>query len=745
MKSLTKIIVLIFLFSIYSYTKENIIWESGKFKIEIMDENITIYFDNIKLTTIKSLNFNFTKPFSFVKKQQSSDSIILQFNYPTSAGYRDQAGDFTAEIVISVKGNYINFRGSPGWAYNTTIQLEDGGEQFFGLLEPLFPNNQKIPNLRGETVDLEVIGNAEKYLENYASIWSAFFFTNKGYASFFDTFAAGKYRLGINNTTEIYHQTGKLNWYIIAGNNGDEVMKTYYEIIGRPKFVPIWACGPIGWRDENKGGKDEILQDIQKMTELKIPFTAWFVDRPYCNGANGWSKMDFNENFSHPEKWINTIKSHYGLEFMTWIAPLTFEDTSFPGILPGTMGYFDLTNPDAVKEFGKRLSENQHSIGVKGHKMDRADQLFPHIQPWHDGTPLPERRNRYVYLFSRIVDSLLHDNFGDDQVNFARAAFHRCQPHLSAVWGGDPRATWDGIAANLANGIRCSFMGFPIWGSDVGGYFGGKISEKLYARWLQLGVWSGLYEIKLDNAGGQGEDRPPWKYSEKLQHIFRECNNSRMELLPFFYSLANTSYKNGVIMKPLAYVYPEDEKTYKIWDQFIIGNTFLVAPILDSTDSRIVYLPEGEWIDFYDKNKTFIGNQHIRVTQPIERIPVFIKKNSLYVSGKFLIGNSKLWEKETELTIHLFPGENGENVSFGYIDFHDSNKEKLFIVKSSAKEIEFRAPILNCSAKLEVKLEHKPSAVLIDGKKAKFDWNEKQKLLHVKLQQLKENEIIVRK
>jgi len=148
----------------------------------------------------------------------------------------------------------------------------------------------------------------------------------------------------------------------------------------------MWACGPIGWRDENKGGKSEILNDIGKMTELKIPFTGWWLDRPYSNGAHDWSKMDFSEKFSDPQQWIKTIRQEYGLHFMTWIGPLVRND-DFPGKIPSQEGYFDLTDPDAVKEFGKRLKKYQYSANVQGHKMDRADEFFPVMFPWFDKTP----------------------------------------------------------------------------------------------------------------------------------------------------------------------------------------------------------------------------------------------------------------------------------------------------------------------------------------------------------------------
>ena len=419
------------------------------------------------------------------------------------------------------------------------------------------------------------------------------------------------------------------------------------------------------------------------MTDLKIPLTGLMLDRPYSNGADEWSKMDFNKRFSNPKEWVSELNNKYGLQFMTWVGSLTFADKDFPGLLPGFKGYIDLTNPQAVKEFEERLKTNQYSVNVRGHKMDRGDEEFPATEFWYDKTPESEHRNKYIYLYSKVIDKFLNDSYGKDEFNYARSAYQRCQPYLSAVWGSDSRSSWDGLASSIANSVRVGFMGFPSWGSDVGGYLGGRISEKLYARWLEFGSWSGMFETKLDNAGGKGEDRPPWKYSKELQSIFRDACEQRMKFLPYIYSSLNTSYKNGVMMKPLSYEYPNDPKTYGIWNEYLFGNAFLVAPIYDSLNVREVYLPKGKWYDYNDISKSYDGGRTIQVTLPLNKYPVFIKANSIYVTGNIFQGNNKIWESnyQKSLSIHVIPGRDGEKTSFSYVDLFDGNKEKEISVE----------------------------------------------------------------
>jgi alpha-glucosidase (family GH31 glycosyl hydrolase) len=671
---------------------------------------------------VRSFEFNFQAPKSIVVGERSSDRVTFRAVYPSVAKYQDEQGELSVDIIAERIAGGFHFTAKPGWAKNVTVRLRDLDDHFFGLLEMLYPNNRPSPDLRGSVVDIDTFGNGSQYHENYASVWSAFYMTTRGYASFFDTFAKGRYRLGLNGETELYHHTGALDWYIFVGRNGDEILNAYYGVIGAPKAPPLWALGPIGWRDQNNGGAEEIIEDVRHMSELKIPFTAWFVDRPYSDGENAWSKMNFSAKFAKPEEWIGKLEKDYGLKFMTWIAPMTFGDASFPGLLAGEHGYMDLTDPAAIDEFEKRL-KLQYAVGVHGHKNDRADELFPEMTTWKDGTPEAERRNKYLYLYAKVTHDMLTRAWGADQCNFARGAFHRTQPYLSAVWGGDSRSSWDGLAANLANAIRCGFMGFPVWGTDTGGYLGGRIDEELYARWLEWGAWNGLFEIKLDDAAGKNQDRPPWVYSDKLQMAFREACELRMQLLPYLNSLTQTAAKTGVLMKPLAYVWPADVATHMIWDEYLFGSAFLVAPITKLGGERSVYLPEGRWYDFYEPARQYEGEQTITVTTPFNHIPVFVRENTIYVTGTIPIGNRRQWESvKPSYIIQATPGRNGDRAEFELIDSLDQNKSKFLQVNVRGAAVRFSMPALGAPGELRVR-QKPPTRVRVNGRlfDAKYD------------------------
>ncbi len=707
-------------------------WTSGPFTVGIGHVTLDILKDGGVPVEGLTFAFNFVRPDSMFVKESSLDTMVLGLRFAEGDGFHRDFPVFL-DLTVSRNGDGLHFQAAHPSFEHITVRIKDRGEHYYGLIEKLVPDNALNPDLRGRVVDVDVYGEGSRdFAENYASAYSAFFMSTAGFGSFFDTFARGRYGFAIDGITSIEHQSDALDWYLFFGPDGGRIHEQYFRVIGRPKSIPLWACGPVFWRDLNRGGKDEILDDARRFTDLRIPLTACWVDRPYSNGANEWSRMDFSDKFADPEKWIRTLSGEYGLRFMTWVGPMTFQDTGFPGLLPGYRGYMDLTDPAGLAEFEKRLSL-QYAVGVRGHKMDRADENFPFTEPWHERVRESESRNKYVYLYSKTIHEFLSRAHGADQFNFARAAFHRCQPFLSAVWGGDSRSNWKGMAGNQANAVRCGFMGFPMWGSDTGGYLGpGRIDETLYSRWLQWSAWSGLFEIKIDGSGGEGEDRPPWKYPVSLQKVFRDACELRMDLLPTVYSWANTSYRNGVLMQPMAYQWPADGRTADLWDQYMFCGAFLVAPVFSPDPKRWVYLPEGRWFEFGNPAAEYGGPVSFTVNPPVDAIPVYVRENALYVTGDIFRGNSRKWKGELKdsgrIVIHAFPGGPGDSAVFDYVDAFDGDREKQMKLSRTDDSVVLECPILSSAASVEIRCDAKPLSSVLNGRPVRLRYDTRRKM-----------------
>ena len=78
------------------------------------------------------------------------------------------------------------------------------------------------------------------------------------------------------------------------------------------------------------------------------------------------------------------------------------------------------------------------------------------------------------------------------------------------------------------------------------------------------------------------------------------------------------------VWSPLFYVFPTDEKTYLIRAEFIVGDKLLVAPVLGpGVRTRDVYLPAGQWRDFWSEKVVEGGRTLPHYPAPLESIPVF--------------------------------------------------------------------------------------------------------------------------
>ena len=97
-------------------------------------------------------------------------------------------------------------------------------------------------------------------------------------------------------------------------------------------------------------------------------------------------------------------------------------------------------------------------------------------------------------------------------------------------------------------------------------------------------------------------------------------------MVPQFTSNAYTleASRTGVpLLRTMFYEFPEDQRCWKLDDQYMFGDKYLVAPVLEADMmQRQVYLPVGTWRDIAD-GKEYAGGQALTCETPIERIPVF--------------------------------------------------------------------------------------------------------------------------
>jgi alpha-D-xyloside xylohydrolase len=105
--------------------------------------------------------------------------------------------------------------------------------------------------------------------------------------------------------------------------------------------------------------------------------------------------------------------------------------------------------------------------------------------------------------------------------------------------------------------------------------------------------------------------KEPWEYGEEFMNDFRAAVELKYKLMPYVYAQAKQCSEQGLpMLRALFIEYPDDAGCWFVEDEYLFGSDILVAPLLHAdTNSRDVYLPAGQWID-YQTAKIYSGGWH---------------------------------------------------------------------------------------------------------------------------------------
>ena len=308
-----------------------------------------------------------------------------------------------------------------------------------------------------------------------------------------------------------------------------------------------------------------------------------------------------------------------------------------------------------------------------------------------------EMHNLYPLLYNKAFFEFTQNCTGEGLV-WARSAYAGSQRY-PVHWGGDPAVLWEDLGNLWHGGLGLGLSGFPFWSIDIGG-FGGTPSPELYIRWAQAGLF-----VSHPRAHGPIA-REPWAFGEQAVEIFRRYAKLRYRLMPYVWSSANRCIETSLpMMRPLVLDWQIDPTTAAIDDQFLFGEWLLVAPILDETNRRKVYLPAGEWFDYWTGER-LNGNRWISVEAPLDTMP-------LYVRGGAIIPLSPDMQYTTQhpwnpLTLDIYPYESSEFTLYDgdeRITFSCVNDVEQTIVQIGAGEHEYLFQLHGLSS---------PQSVLVD-------------------------------
>ncbi|MGW0997328.1 glycoside hydrolase family 31 protein [Streptomyces sp. NPDC002523] len=276
----------------------------------------------------------------------------------------------------------------------------------------------------------------------------------------------------------------------------------------------------------------------------------------------------------------------------------------------GFAGFWhDMNEPTSFSAFGERTLPRSARHALEGRGGDHR-----------------EAHNLYALCMARAGYEGLRELSPEERpFVFSRSGWAGMQRY-GGTWSGDVATGWPGLRASLSLVLGLGLCGVPYSGPDVGG-FDGSPSPELYLRWFQLGAYLPLFRTHASVRAGR---REPWEFGPQVLEHARGALLERRRLLPYFVTLAHLARRTGApYVRPLWWGAPEDRALRDRGDAFLLGDSFLVAPVLDpGADRRAVQLPRGRWYDTVTE-QAYEGPAQVLVDAPLSRIPVLARAGAV--------------------------------------------------------------------------------------------------------------------
>ncbi|MDX6557199.1 MAG: alpha-glucosidase, partial [Blastocatellia bacterium] len=493
-------------------------------------------------------------------------------------------------------------------------------------------------------------------------------FFDNSYRSYFDFGRSSQQRAWFGA------EGGELNYYFFAGPSIKKIVGRYADLTGHLPLPPMWALGnqQSRWGYYPDSMVEEVVRqyrerdlpldvihlDIDYMQAYRVftfdtrrfPDPKTFTDKLGQQGVKLIVIVDPGVKYQPPAKNAAPISSakpeletqdqrYYvydqGLE-KNYFQHRRNGELFIPKVWPGDSVFVDYTLPEARRWWGD-LHRAYLDNGVAGiwndmnepsDFVDQAGKNQSDVVSYDEGENSTHAKNRNV--FALLEARATYEGLERLRPNLrpyviTRAAYAGIQRY-STMWTGDTNSTWEALALNVPMFTTLGLSGEPFVGSDVGGFIG-RGNGELLVRAYQI---SFLAPFCRNHKVIDGYDQEPWRFGKYYEDIIRKYLKLRYQLLPFLYTTLEEAHRTGVpLFRPLMLNYQDDESTYNLDDEFMIGDDLLVAPIVKpDLTSRLVYLPKGIWYDYWT-NKKYSGGTMVRVDAPLETVPMFVRGGAI--------------------------------------------------------------------------------------------------------------------
>jgi alpha-D-xyloside xylohydrolase len=427
--------------------------------------------------------------------------------------------------------------------------------------------------------------------------------------------------------------------YVFGGPTLRGAVQRYNLYSGGGALPPRWGLG-MWYRVKNDYGQAEVLQLASEFRDRKIPCDTIGLESSWETHAYS-SSFVWSPKYPDPAAMIAQLaQNHYRLNL--WEHAFTHPSSPIYGALVAHSGNYevwgglapDFLDPEARRIFGDYHEKHHIAIGVSGYKLDECDNSdftgnwsFPEVAGFPSGADGEQMHclygERYQDALQEVFDKRKTRTYG-----LARSSGALAAPYPYVLYSDlyDHKEFIRGVA-------NMGFSGL-LWTPELRN---ADNPEDLIRRLQSVA----LSPLALINAWYIRN--PPWKQVERnannaghlaagWEQVEAQCRavmELRMRLIPYLHAAFVRYQREGLPpFRALVMDFPDDPATWTIDNQYLMGESLLIASAFAGEPERSVYLPAGDWFDFWSGERR-TGRQRIQVKPPLEQIPIFVRAGTI--------------------------------------------------------------------------------------------------------------------
>ncbi len=488
---------------------------------------------------------------------------------------------------------------------------------------------------KGRTIAIE---NQNSWTDGGVASPNPFYWSTKGYGLMWHTFKRGTYDFGNEEKgiVKLSHKTNYLDCFIMVNEGAVPLLNDFYQLTGHPVLLPKFGF--------YEGHLNAYNRDYWKENEKGILF------------EDGKRYKESQKDKDGIKESLNGEKNNYQFSARAVIDRYKSHDMPLGWLLPNDgygAGYGQDSTLDGNIQNLRSLTDYAHQHGVEIGLWTQSD-LHPKagVEALLQRDIVKEVRDAgvrvlktdvawvgagYSFGLNGVADvAQVMTYYGNDARPFIISLDGWAgTQRYAGIWSGDQTGgNWEYIRFHIPTYIGSGLSGNPNITSDMDGIFGGK-NLAVNTRDFQ---WKAFTPMQLNMDGWGANEKYPHALGEPATSINRWYLKLKSEIMPYAYSIAREAVDGLPMMRAMFLEYPNGYTLGKSTQyQYLYGPYFLVAPIYQATKADTlgndvrngIYLPEGQWIDYFTGD-LYEGNRIINnFDAPLWKLPVFVKRGAI--------------------------------------------------------------------------------------------------------------------